>query len=94
MTSKEPLLSSWQDEKAKPLFEDGDDDPQLKRRAKAQNPFNLVGSVILTLIALGIIRMIHVKIGYMRSNGKPSVCIHDESDIPIMNFKDVRTTSP
>jgi hypothetical protein len=92
MTSTEPLLSSWQDEKVKPFLEDGDDDQQVERRAKARNPFNLVGSVILVLIALGIVRMIHVKIGYMLSNGKLIVCTHGGSDIPILNFKEVRTT--
>jgi hypothetical protein len=92
MASTEPLLSSWQDEKAKVLLEDGDDNQQLERRAKARNPFNLVGSVILVLIALGIVRMIHIKIGYMLSNGKPSICIHGGSEISILNFKEVRTT--
>lgn len=92
MASTEPLLSSWQDEKIKSSLEDGGADRQLERRAKARNPFNLVGSVILVLIAVGIVRMIHVKIGYMLSNGKPSACIHGGSEIPIMSFKEVRKT--
>jgi hypothetical protein len=92
MASKEPLLSSWQDEKTETLLENGDADQQPERRAKPRNPFNLVGSVILVLIALGFVRIIHVKIGYMLLNGKPSVCTHGGSEIPIVNFKEVRTT--
>lgn len=91
MASTEPLLSSWQDEKARPGLEDDDDDQQLERRAKAQNPFNLVGYVILALISLGIVRMVHVKIGYMQSQ-KPTICIHAGPDTPIRDFKDVRKT--
>jgi len=94
MTSTKPLLSSWQDEKTKPSLEDGDADQQLERRAKARNPFNLVGSVILGLILLGLVRMIQVKIGYKLSNGKPilNICTHDESVRYITDFKDVRMT--
>jgi hypothetical protein len=92
MTSTVPLLSSWQDEKVKPSLEDGDADQQLERRAKARNPFNLVGSVIMGLILLGLVRMIQVKIGYMLSNGKPilNICTDDGSVRYITDFKDVR----
>jgi hypothetical protein len=94
MTSTKPLLSSWQDEKAKPSLEDDDADQQLERREKARNPFNLVGSVILGLILLGLVHMIQVKIGYMLSNGKPilNICTDDGSVRYITDFKDVRMT--
>jgi hypothetical protein len=91
MASAEPLLSSWQDEKARSVFEDGDDDQQLERRAKARNPFNLVGYVILALISLSIVRMIHAKILYMLLS-EPIISNHGGSEIPIMNFKEVRKT--
>lgn len=94
MASTEPLLSSWQDEMVKPSLEDCDADQQLERRAKARNPFNLVGSVILVLIALSIVRMIQIKIGYMLSNGKImiNICTDDGSVRYITDFKDVRMT--
>src|SRR5271163_2431942 len=92
MASKEPLLSSWQDEKAKILLENGDVHEQPERRPKPRNPFNLVGSVILVLVVLGIIRIIHVRIGYMLLDGKPSICTHGGSETPISNFKEVCTT--
>jgi hypothetical protein len=91
MASTEPLLSSWQDEMAKPSLEDGDAGQQ---RAKARNPFNFVGSVVLVLIVLGIVRMIQLKIGYMLSNGKImiNICTDDGSVRYITDFKDVRMT--
>ena len=75
-------------------LEDCDADQQLERRAKARNPFNLVGSVILVLIALSIVRMIQIKIGYMLSNGKTmiNICTDDGSVRYITDFKDVRMT--
>ncbi len=90
MASTEPLLYSWQDEKAKPSLEDGNANHQLERRAKARNPSKLFGSVIFVLIALGIVRMIQVEIRYVLSNRKHSICTNHNVINQVMNFKDVR----
>jgi hypothetical protein len=87
MTSTNPLLSSWKDEKEKPSLEDGDAEIQLK---KPRNKFNF-RFVIAVLIGLGIIRMIQVKIGYMMSNKE--IMIDPVTSKPveyITDFKDVR----
>lgn len=95
MDSKEALLSSWQDGKARPSLEDGYANQQRKTRAKARNPFNLVGYVILVLIAFGIVRMVQIKIGYILSNREIKINTYtdDASVRYIKDIKDVRMIS-
>jgi hypothetical protein len=90
MASKEPLLESWQDEKARLSLEDGIE-RQQQRRVKARNPLSLVGYVILVLIAFGTIRLINVKINHIwPARTQPKYTVHGGDEM-ILDFKQVRT---
>ncbi len=91
MTSKEPLLESWRDEKARPSVVDGDSGQQQKR-VRARYPFSyVIWGLISGLIILSAVRTIEVKINDTRLARKQHVCTHHKDEM-ITDFKQVRTS--